>query len=122
MQALWPDTFVEEANLSFQISTLRKALGEDGPRWIETVPKHGYRFAGPVGQKEAVAAKPRWYVWVATIAVVAAGGLGFVLMKGHSLREGSTAHTPTPLTAYPGIQAQPNLSPDGSQVAFSWNG
>ena len=32
MQALWPDTFVEEANLSFQISTLRKALGEDGPK------------------------------------------------------------------------------------------
>ena len=31
MQSLWPDTFVEEANLSFQISTLRKALGEDGP-------------------------------------------------------------------------------------------
>src|SRR3954469_22508320 len=48
MQALWPDTFVEEANLSFQISTLRKALGEDGPKWIETVPKHGYRFASPV--------------------------------------------------------------------------
>ncbi len=45
MQSLWPDTFVEEANLSFQISTLRKALGEDGPKWIETVPKHGYRFA-----------------------------------------------------------------------------
>jgi DNA-binding winged helix-turn-helix (wHTH) protein len=28
MAALWPDTFVEEANLSFQISTLRKALGD----------------------------------------------------------------------------------------------
>ena len=30
MGALWPDTFVEEANLSFQISVLRKALGEAG--------------------------------------------------------------------------------------------
>ena len=45
MNALWPDTFVEEANLSFQISMLRKALGEDGARWVETVPKHGYRFS-----------------------------------------------------------------------------
>ena len=48
MTALWPDTFVEEANLSFQISTLRKALGENGAEWIETVPKHGYRFAADV--------------------------------------------------------------------------
>ena len=48
MTALWPDTFVEEANLSFQISTLRKALGEKGAEWIETVPKHGYRFAADV--------------------------------------------------------------------------
>ena len=48
MSALWPDTFVEEANLSFQISLLRKALGDDGARWIETVPKHGYRFTADV--------------------------------------------------------------------------
>ena len=48
MSALWPDTFVEEANLSFQISALRKTLGEDGIEWIETVPKHGYRFSGTV--------------------------------------------------------------------------
>ena len=48
MQALWPDTFVEEANLSFQMSALRKALGEEGSEWIETVPKHGYRFTAAV--------------------------------------------------------------------------
>ena len=48
MSALWPDTFVEEANLSFQISTLRKALGDGAARWIETLPKHGYRFSQDV--------------------------------------------------------------------------
>ena len=48
MDALWPDTFVEEANLPFQISSLRKALGEEGAEWIETLPKHGYRFTVPV--------------------------------------------------------------------------
>jgi len=48
MAALWPDSFVEEANHSFQISALRKVLGEDGPKWIETVPRYGYRFAAPV--------------------------------------------------------------------------
>src|SRR5687767_11848777 len=48
MTALWPDTFVEEANLSFQTSVLRKALGEGGARYIETVPKYGYRFGSEV--------------------------------------------------------------------------
>src|SRR6516162_11604607 len=48
MTALWPDTFVEEASLSYQIATLRKALGSEGEDWIETVPKHGYRFAAAI--------------------------------------------------------------------------
>ena len=49
MAALWPDTFVEEANLSFQISTLQKALGDGATDWIETVPKYGYRFTADMG-------------------------------------------------------------------------
>lgn len=48
--AVWPDTFVEENNLNQYISVLRKALGEngDGHRYIETVPRWGYRFVGEV--------------------------------------------------------------------------
>ncbi len=49
MEALWSGAFVEEANLSFQISSLRKALGEEAASWIEAVPKHGYRFKAPLG-------------------------------------------------------------------------
>ena len=49
MRRLWPDTFVEEANLSNNISLLRKALTEDdGHRYIETVPRRGYRFVAAV--------------------------------------------------------------------------
>jgi DNA-binding winged helix-turn-helix (wHTH) protein/TolB-like protein len=50
MQRLWPDSFVEEANLTVNISALRKSLGDslDGQEFIETVPKHGYRFIAPV--------------------------------------------------------------------------
>ena len=50
MAALWPDTIVEEANLAFQISALRKALddGGDGRALIQTVPTKGYRFVGVV--------------------------------------------------------------------------
>jgi DNA-binding winged helix-turn-helix (wHTH) protein/TolB-like protein/Flp pilus assembly protein TadD len=46
MSRLWPDTVVEEGSLAFQISTLRKALG-DG-RYIVTIPGRGYQLAGPV--------------------------------------------------------------------------
>ena len=46
MQRLWPDSFVEEANLTQNIYMLRKALGRNG--YIETVPRRGYRFAGEV--------------------------------------------------------------------------
>lgn len=46
LEALWPDAFVEDSNLTVTISALRKALGEstNGNRFIETVAKRGYRF------------------------------------------------------------------------------
>lgn len=50
LQQVWPDTYVEEGNLAFNVSLLRKALGEtrNGASYIETVPKRGYRFTAPV--------------------------------------------------------------------------
>src|SRR5215470_16211516 len=50
MQAVWPDTVVEESNLAHNISALRKALGErpDEHRFIVTVPGQGYRFVARV--------------------------------------------------------------------------
>lgn len=50
---VWPNVFVEEANLSVNIASLRKVLDEgDGRQYIETVPKRGYRFAGCVSAQE----------------------------------------------------------------------
>lgn len=51
MRALWPHTFVEESNLTQNIYTLRKVLSQDsreGVRYIETIPKRGYRFVADV--------------------------------------------------------------------------
>jgi DNA-binding winged helix-turn-helix (wHTH) protein len=50
IQAVWPDTFVEEGNLNVNIFALRKALGErtGEQSFIETVPRRGYRFVVPV--------------------------------------------------------------------------
>ncbi|MGH9396395.1 MAG: winged helix-turn-helix domain-containing protein [Terriglobia bacterium] len=50
MKAVWPDSFVEDGNLSVNIFQLRKALGETegGRPYIETVPRKGYRFIAEV--------------------------------------------------------------------------
>lgn len=44
LTAIWHDTFVEEGNLATYVSRLRKIFNINGERFIETVPKHGYRF------------------------------------------------------------------------------
>jgi Tol biopolymer transport system component len=136
MVSLWPDTFVEEANLSFQISVLRKALGENGVEWIETVPKHGYRFTATVDQEEfkqpegpspgykwVALWKKRWYLPVAALALGLIVTVALVeRTASRSAREPEGSSPDVPLTAYPGYEVSPSLSPDGSQVAFSWNG
>jgi TolB-like protein/Tfp pilus assembly protein PilF len=52
MQAVWPDSFVAESSLTFNISVLRKVLARHGDErpYIETVPKRGYRFVADVAQ------------------------------------------------------------------------
>jgi DNA-binding winged helix-turn-helix (wHTH) protein/TolB-like protein/Tfp pilus assembly protein PilF len=52
MKRVWPDTFVEEGNLTQNISLLRKALGEgqNGHQYIETIARRGYRFIAPVSE------------------------------------------------------------------------
>jgi DNA-binding winged helix-turn-helix (wHTH) protein/tetratricopeptide (TPR) repeat protein len=50
MARVWPDTIVEDANLSVTVSALRRGLARHtgDPAWVETVPRRGYRFAGPL--------------------------------------------------------------------------
>jgi TolB-like protein/DNA-binding winged helix-turn-helix (wHTH) protein len=57
LKKVWPGTFVEESNLAQHISILRKALqdGEGGFRYIETVPRRGYRFVAEVRELGGVA-------------------------------------------------------------------
>src|SRR5215831_4136874 len=137
---LWPDTFVEDANLTFQIATLRKALGRDAAQWIETVPKHGYRFAATITRPAIVVhhhdpspppenlrrpPKKRLYVAVAVVLTIAIAFSARIATKTLVLPSPaglSGKAAAVPLTAYPGWQGAPTLAPDGSQVAFSWNG
>jgi DNA-binding winged helix-turn-helix (wHTH) protein/TolB-like protein/Flp pilus assembly protein TadD len=57
MEAIWPEDNVEEANLTNNVSVLRKKLGEgqNGQHYIETVPKHGYKFVARVTEMTNVA-------------------------------------------------------------------
>jgi DNA-binding winged helix-turn-helix (wHTH) protein/tetratricopeptide (TPR) repeat protein len=90
MKLVWPDTFVEEANLSRNIFLLRKALGESPQdhQYIVTVPGRGYRFAEdvrlvPDGELSIVAAshakvqvevkETKPWAWIAVAVLVLAG-------------------------------------------------
>jgi eukaryotic-like serine/threonine-protein kinase len=95
----WPaDTFVDFDNsLNTAINKLREALGDsaDSPRFIETLPRRGYRFIAPVigdgttmGTSVGVSARPRWRKIVAgaAIAVLAAGIAGGLIWRARQAR------------------------------------
>jgi DNA-binding winged helix-turn-helix (wHTH) protein len=56
----WPSTHVVEGNLKFQVSVLRRALrdGQEGRRYLETIPGRGYRFVADVMAEAAAAPSP----------------------------------------------------------------
>ncbi len=60
MREVWPDHFVEEGNLTRNVSTLRKALGEshDNHRYIVTIPGRGYRFVADVRETQVEGVRP----------------------------------------------------------------
>ncbi|MGH9836352.1 MAG: winged helix-turn-helix domain-containing protein, partial [Blastocatellia bacterium] len=150
MKLVWPDTFVEEANLSYNISLIRKALGdgENGQKYIETVPKRGYRFVSGVrelgaeqaesveavarndeeeAQPEPPTGKVKRHRKGALLAlaalVIAIGGIGFGLYKfiNRPQTKSSGAEPKViPFTSFPGSEGQPVFSPDGNQIAFVW--
>jgi DNA-binding winged helix-turn-helix (wHTH) protein/TolB-like protein/Tfp pilus assembly protein PilF len=58
MTAIWQDAFVEESNLAKQISRLRKIFNSNGEKFIETLPKHGYRFKAELQKPEQTFEEP----------------------------------------------------------------
>ena len=104
MKAIWPDSFVEEANLTQNIFSLRKILGENanGQQYIETIPKRGYRFIAAVEEpQEDVAAddadlrNPRYLQLVLAISLVVVLGLaGLYLLKATGKATSSLAVLP----------------------------
>jgi len=128
---LWGETFVEfEDNLNHVVRRLREALHDsaEDPRFIGTVPGVGYRFVASVESLPAPASPATWKGLLPRkevgIAAVALAIIAVVLLPGRLKDEAEEQATleAAPLTTYPGSEGFPSLSPDGSHVAFSWNG
>jgi len=90
MKLVWPDTFVEETNLTQQISILRKALGDspEGSSYIETIPKRGYRFVAALnGQVTARKKRLNWPVVSASLLLVTVASVWAYVRLSRSGRE-----------------------------------
>jgi Tol biopolymer transport system component/DNA-binding winged helix-turn-helix (wHTH) protein len=147
-QRLWPgETFVDfDHGLNKAISKLREALenlGSDSGL-LETLPRRGYRLTSPVewvteaNGKDAVLEQTAWPQAIpsasrwrrnAAIALVACAVVGTVvylwlgptIARLNRIRELQRLGI-APLALLPGNVASPTFSPDGSQIAFAWDG
>ena len=133
-QTLWPDSVVEEANLTQTIFVLRKILREkeSGHSFISTIPGRGYSFVCPVTRIEEPPAhavdsppvhggsRPSRALWVG-IGVGTSICLAALFLLWFFRREPSGISRLQSLTAYAGTESWPAFSPDGSQVVFVWD-
>src|SRR6266478_1285869 len=154
-EKLWPaDTFVDfDHGLNAAVNRLREALGDsaDSPRFVETLPRRGYRFIVPVEWNSANSETPISSAAAAScsepsrgvqdiserlpvtaprprlrITRFALAFTGVILVTGvllYLLRPHTQSDTLTviPFTTYPGFEAAPSFSPDGNQIAFAWS-
>ena len=141
--AVWPDTFVSDDVLVRCISILRRATEDDAhhPRFIQTIPKIGYRLVAPVSpvaetvvppvvalpenaaEQAAVTSYERygssWFLAALAIVVIGCAIVGAAVWSGRSRSaERSSFSRTLQFTSGAGEQVQPSLAPDGRQLAF----
>ena len=133
--ALWPGQIATEANLNQHVSMLRRLLadGQDGNRYLITLPGRGYQWVLPVQTEtetettlppEIIKTNPRFRNWIAaTLATAAFGSLLAVMLmwaKAPRISSGIPLDRHA-LTRLPGSVYQPAFSKDGTKIAFIWD-
>ncbi len=134
---LWPDTFVDvDHNLNTAINKIREVLGDsaESPRFVETLPRRGYRFVAPVegatvgkvplevngGQLKQTSKRAQTLrlaiLFGACVFVV---GTGFFVYKQRQAPAPPKPPTLTRVTFDEGLQIGVTWSPDGRYIAYS---
>ena len=136
---LWPDTFVDvDHNLNTAINKVREALGDssENPRFVETLPRRGYRFIGPItvnGTDAAVAhaaenrvvtqtepaARTRALRMLALLGMIILLGAGGSWLYRRHETPLAPQRTLNRITFDEGLQNEPTWSPDGRYIAYS---
>jgi Tol biopolymer transport system component/DNA-binding winged helix-turn-helix (wHTH) protein len=132
VQLLWSgNTNVDfDPSLNKAVNRLRESLGDsaEAPRYIETLSRRGYRLIAkvelpqiPNGGRSSPRALKKVMAWTVAGAVcLSAAVLVYLKVRDDKRVEGE--FKPVPFTDYPGIEFCPTFSPDGSQIAFEWDG
>jgi len=137
--ALWPaDTFVDfDHGLNSCIQRIRQTLRDSvgSPRYVETLPKQGYRFIGElqaplpqtfpsVGIEPALGPHRRHVWWKIGAGILATSIIALAALIAYRWYrpQEQVVLTAVPFTALPRWATSPAFSPDGSRIAFAWNG
>ena len=122
---IWTDdTYVDfDRSLATAVNKVRQALGDSAtrPRFIETVPKRGYRFVGIDSQGGPQVRRPisrTAFLLVSAVVGIAAG----VALWPREPKAAPNEPTITRFTHFPGLEENPSFSPDGGRLAFVWTG
>jgi Tol biopolymer transport system component/DNA-binding winged helix-turn-helix (wHTH) protein len=133
---LWPDTFVDvDHNLNTAINKIREVLGDsaESPRFVETLPRRGYRFVAPVEDAQTTDldggaggrqgsrmpwVRPTSILFVVLVLLAAAF---FFIYKRLQAPTSPAQRTLTRLTFDDGLQIGATWSPDGRFIAYSSN-
>jgi Tol biopolymer transport system component/DNA-binding winged helix-turn-helix (wHTH) protein len=135
MRVVWPDSFVEESNLSQNIFVLRKTLGEtpEGAKYIQTIPKRGYRLVVPAAEAvpvtlpqgaAALPASPPAGKRRISLSIAAAIAIGLALIAAPGVWSSGWGFLSevriTPLIVANSL-AYAIISPDGKHIAYVAN-